>query len=150
MFSIPTQATEHASHRWTCYLRSPTGQGMTHILKKVQFGLHASFANANRMVEYPPFELTEVGWGEFDITVTLFFHDDCGEASLDLYQHLTLYDASGGNNAKRPVVSEVFDEIVFWEPTEEFYRRVAAHEPVPAPPSQVPVCPAAGRASAAF
>lgn len=89
------------------------------------------------MVEYAPFELTEVGWGEFNIAVTVFFHDDCGTESVELTQHLALYDSSGGNNAKRPIASEVFDEIVFYEPTEAFYRRIMGHEPTPAPPSQV-------------
>lgn len=36
---------------------------------QVTFGLHSSFANPSRDVDYQPYELTEVGWGEFDITI---------------------------------------------------------------------------------
>lgn len=35
--------------------------------------LHESFQNPKRDVEFPPYELTEVGWGEFDIVVTVHF-----------------------------------------------------------------------------
>lgn len=35
--------------------------------------LHESFQNPKRDVEVPPYELTEVGWGEFDIIVVLHF-----------------------------------------------------------------------------
>ena len=35
--------------------------------------LHESFPNPKRDVEVPPYELTEVGWGEFDIIVTVHF-----------------------------------------------------------------------------
>ncbi len=37
------------------------------------FGLHESFQNPKRDIEFPPYELTEVGWGEFDIVITLHF-----------------------------------------------------------------------------
>jgi len=39
------------------------------VLKKVTFKLHSSFTNPDRDVVHPPFELTESGWGEFDIGV---------------------------------------------------------------------------------
>jgi transcription initiation factor IIF auxiliary subunit len=35
--------------------------------------LHESFQNPRRDVEMPPYELTETGWGEFDIVVVLHF-----------------------------------------------------------------------------
>lgn len=40
--------------------------------------------------------------------------------------------------SKKPVVRETHDEIVFWEPTEEFYARVKAVQPRAAPPSTEP------------
>ena len=55
-------------------MRSPTGEDLQHVLKKVTFGLHESFTVPKRDIEFPPYELTEVGWGEFDIVVTLHFH----------------------------------------------------------------------------
>jgi len=63
------QATETATHTWTVYLRSPLNQNLGQIIKKVTFNLHDSFANPNRDVKSPPFELSENGWGEFDILI---------------------------------------------------------------------------------
>ncbi len=36
---------------------------------QVQFDLHPTFATPVRVVETQPFEVTEHGWGEFDIVV---------------------------------------------------------------------------------
>jgi hypothetical protein len=38
---------------------------------QVTFGLHPSFAQAQRVCTRPPYEVTETGWGEFDITITV-------------------------------------------------------------------------------
>ena len=65
------QASEYQSHRWTVYMRSPTGEDLSHVLKKVTFVLHESFTDAHRDVAFPPYELTETGWGEFDIVIKL-------------------------------------------------------------------------------
>ena len=37
---------------------------------QVTFTLHPSFKNPVRVKEVPPYEVTESGWGEFDIGIT--------------------------------------------------------------------------------
>lgn len=44
-------------------------------VKKVHFKLHESYANPNRIVTKAPYELTETGWGEFEIVIKIYFHD---------------------------------------------------------------------------
>lgn len=140
------QATEYQSHKWTVYLRSPNNDDMQHVLKKVTFVLHDSFANPERDQAYSPYELTEVGWGEFDILVRIHFHDDVAEPPVELYHRLKLYgDDAAPSNAKKPVVAEQYEELVFWEPTEPFFNRVAQTQRRPAPPSQVGAVSASGR-----
>ncbi|KAI5673056.1 hypothetical protein M9H77_13420 [Catharanthus roseus] len=39
---------------------------------------------ANKVVDGPPFELSECGWGEFEIVITLQFHNDVCEEPLQL------------------------------------------------------------------
>jgi hypothetical protein len=41
------------------------------LLLQVTFNLHPSFKDPVRKVEQQPFELTETGWGEFDIGVVV-------------------------------------------------------------------------------
>lgn len=36
---------------------------------QVTFELHHTFLNPNRVIEVQPYEVTESGWGEFDINV---------------------------------------------------------------------------------
>jgi YEATS domain-containing protein 4 len=67
----------------------------------------------------------------------IFFHDDAAEGPLELYHHLQLGLDAHGNPQRKPHLYEVYEEIVFWEPTEAFYNRVKAHVPQPAPVSQL-------------
>ena len=72
------------SHKWTVYVRGATSENLGVVIKRVVFQLHPSFNNPTRAVESPPFELSECGWGEFEIAFTLFFHTDVCEQQLDL------------------------------------------------------------------
>lgn len=42
---------------------------------QVTFQLHPSFKDPVRRVEQPPYELTETGWGEFDISIVVSNHN---------------------------------------------------------------------------
>ncbi|KAE8665902.1 Transcription initiation factor TFIID subunit 14b [Hibiscus syriacus] len=99
----------------------------------------SDFNNPTRVVESPPFELSECGWGEFEIGIGLFFHSDVCDKKLDLFHFLKLYpeDESGPQSTKKPVVMESYNEIVFPEPSECFFARAQNH-----PAIQVPRLPA--------
>ena len=43
---------------------------------QVVFELHPSFTVPTRPLEQQPFEVTESGWGEFEVVVRLVFSDD--------------------------------------------------------------------------
>ncbi|TKY70350.1 Transcription initiation factor TFIID subunit 14b [Spatholobus suberectus] len=148
-FYLGRKASESQSHKWTVYVRGATNEDLGVVIKRVVFQLHPSFNNPTRVVESPPFELSECGWGEFEIAITLYFHSDVCEKQLDLYHHLKLYpeDESGPQSTKKPVVVESYNEIVFPEPSEGFLARVQNHPAVNVPrlpaglnlPSPVPI-----------
>ncbi|CAH1437193.1 unnamed protein product [Lactuca virosa] len=62
------------------------------------------------------------GWGEFEIEISIFFHDDVSDKQLDLFHHLKLYSKveHGPLSTKKPVIVESYDEIVFPNPREKF------------------------------
>ncbi|WJZ83310.1 hypothetical protein VitviT2T_003002 [Vitis vinifera] len=134
-FWLGKKASEYQSHKWTVYVRSPTNEDLGVVIKRAVFQLHSSFNNPTRVVESPPFELSEAGWGEFEIAITLYFQSDVCDKPLNLYHHLKLYpeDESGPMSAKKPVVVESYDEIVFSEPSEGFFARVQNHPAVIVP-----------------
>ncbi|XP_038970710.1 transcription initiation factor TFIID subunit 14b-like isoform X2 [Phoenix dactylifera] len=138
-FWLGKKASEYNSHKWTVYVRSATNEDLSVIVKSAVFQLHPSFNNPTRVVESAPFELSESGWGEFEIAITLFFHSDVCDKQLNLYHQLKLYpeDDNGPQSTKRPVVVETYDEIVLSEPTEAFFLRVQNH-----PAAIVPRLPA--------
>ena len=75
-FWLGKKASEEKSHRWTVYVRGARGLDISHAIDRVTFRLHPSFTNPERVLSAPPFELTETGWGEFDIGVVLHFRPD--------------------------------------------------------------------------
>ncbi|KAL5821214.1 hypothetical protein ACOSQ3_023096 [Xanthoceras sorbifolium] len=148
-FHLGRKASESQSHKWTVYVRGATNEDLGAVIRRVVFQLHPSFNNPTRVVESPPFELSECGWGEFEIAISIFFHSDVCDKQLDLYHHLKLYpeDESGPHSTKKPVVVESYNEIVFPEPSEGFFARVQNHPAVIVPrlpagfklPSPVPL-----------
>ncbi|KAM7250425.1 hypothetical protein ACFE04_022308 [Oxalis oulophora] len=127
---------ESVSHKWTVYVRGATNADLGAIISRVVFQLHPSFNNPTRVVQLPPFELSAIGWGEFQLGITIYFHADVCDKKLELYHNLKLYhdDASGQQLlTKKPCVAETYNEIVFPEPSEAFFTRVQNHPAVVIP-----------------
>ena len=131
-------------------------------MSKVVFYLHESFAQAVsapfqskyaapdlrlcwpilqvRTVSEPPFEVTENGWGEFDTRIRIYFRDS-SEESLEILHPLKLYPPNGAPpSAKKPVVSEFYDEVCFTNPSEEFYGMMARDAQKACVESSLQVC----------
>lgn len=126
----PNAPAEH-THLWTIFVRDPRGEDISHYIKKVVFKLHETYPNHTRVVEAPPFELTETGWGEFDVNIKIYFIDEANEKQLNFYHRLRLHpydnqpnsDSTEINEAGETIIKSVFfDEIVFNEPHEEFFQ----------------------------
>lgn len=124
----PNAPVEH-THLWTIFVKGPQNEDLSYFIKKVVFKLHDTYPNPIRTVEAPPFELTETGWGEFEINVKVHFVDEAGEKLLNFYHHLRLHPYQLVNGQPPPPqkandeISAVFyDEIVFNEPNEQFFK----------------------------
>lgn len=121
----PNAPAEH-THLWTIFVRGPQNEDISYIIKKVVFKLHDTYPNATRTIEAPPFELTETGWGEFEIYIKIHFVDEANEKMLSLYHHLRLhpYHKIESDHSQKPdeISSVYYDEIVFNEPNEDFFK----------------------------
>lgn len=119
------------THKWTVFVRDPAGKDdMSYFIKKVVFKLHDTYNMPQRTIESPPFEVTETGWGEFEIQIRIFFASVASEKQIVLHHHLKLhpygpeFEANppallpSGIPVPRPVESIIYDEFVFSEPTE--------------------------------
>ncbi|CBJ32065.1 conserved unknown protein [Ectocarpus siliculosus] len=115
--------SEFVTHKWTLFVRGPNGEDISYFVSKVVFTLHPSFAEATREITSPPFEVTEMGWGEFEAKMTMHFKDP-NEKPVDVLHQLRLYHdpATGTTQPKKAVVAEFYDEVVFTDPYEEFYN----------------------------
>lgn len=71
------------THQWTVYVKPYNNEDMSYV-KKIHFKLHESYANPNRIVTKPPYEITETGWGEFEIVIKIYFHDP-NERPVSIY-----------------------------------------------------------------
>lgn len=78
-----------------------------------------------RTIEQPPFEVTETGWGEFEIQIKLYFVTESMEKPQTLWHSLKLHpygpDAEARKERREVVVSQNYEEIVFNEPVEHFH-----------------------------
>ncbi|XP_073971231.1 YEATS domain-containing protein 4 Gas41 [Rhodnius prolixus] len=118
------------THQWTVYVRPYHNEDISSYVKKVHFKLHESYANQNRVVLKPPYEITETGWGEFEIVIKIYFHDT-NERPLTLYHILKLFQS--GPEAlisKNTLVSESYEEIVFQDPTAFMHHLLTATHPI--------------------
>ncbi|KAH8305454.1 hypothetical protein KR018_006127 [Drosophila ironensis] len=114
------------THQWKVYLKPYNNEDMSAYVKKVHFKLHESYANPNRIVVKPPYEITETGWGEFEVVIKIYFNDQ-SERPVTCYHILKLFQSpvvdgeltsSTTMDTKKGLVSESYEEIVFQEPTQ--------------------------------
>nr|XP_039248474.1 YEATS domain-containing protein 4-like [Styela clava] len=105
------------THTWTVYVKPYKNEDMSVYVKKIQFKLHESYANPLRVVTKPPYEITETGWGEFEVVIKIFFHDQV-ERAITLYHPIKLFqNETNIMLGKKTVVSEWYDEMIFQDPT---------------------------------
>ncbi|XP_033642174.1 YEATS domain-containing protein 4-like [Asterias rubens] len=105
------------THQWTIYIKPYRNEDMSTYVKKIQFKLHESYANAIRVVSKPPYEIQETGWGEFEIIIKIFFVDP-NERPVTLYHFLKLFQTDTNVFlGKKTLVSEHYDEMIFQDPT---------------------------------
>lgn len=108
---------------------------MSTWVKKVHFKLHESYSNANRTLTKPPYEVTETGWGEFEVVIKLHFHDP-NERPVTLYHILKLFQSPivegeiSSQDTKKGLVSESYEEIVFQEPTQYMQQCLNNSKPI--------------------
>ena len=64
---------------------------ITHYIKRVQFKLHDTYPQPTRNIDKAPFQVTESGWGEFEIQIKIFFVPEANEKPITLFHHLKLH-----------------------------------------------------------
>ena len=130
----PNISPDH-THRWTVYLKGVDGADVTHWIKKVQFKLHETYSQSLRTIEAPgPFEVTETGWGEFEVAIKIFFVSEANEKPTSVYHPLKLHpygvDAEKQKENDEPIESSNYEEVVFNEPSEAFLEILTSPGPV--------------------
>ena len=122
------KVNSHEAYAWCVYVRGTHGEDISRFVKKVVFELDPSFAEPVRTVEKPPFEVHEVGWGQFSIGIKLIFHDsNC--KPVDVLKDLILFDDMQPS-PKRPIVTEDYNELVFIEPSASMFNLLINPVPV--------------------
>jgi YEATS domain-containing protein 4 len=88
------------------------------------------------------FLVNETGWGEFEITLKLYYVTESGEKPQTLYHHLRLHPYGRTEEEKEAmrqnggeVVSWTYEEQLFNEPFEAFYEILTSGAMPPAHPA---------------
>uniref|UniRef100_A0AC35TJW1 Protein AF-9 homolog n=1 Tax=Rhabditophanes sp. KR3021 TaxID=114890 RepID=A0AC35TJW1_9BILA len=105
------------THEWKVYLRPYLDEDIGRYITKVQFKLHDSYKNSNIQIEKPPFEVTETGWGEFDVNVKIFFAD-INEKPIQTFHYIRLHAPLHNEGTENEFCGvEHYEELVFQDPT---------------------------------
>ncbi|CAL6289576.1 unnamed protein product [Bathycoccus prasinos] len=124
------KADEYHSHEWTVFVRGQNNIDLQEVVESVTFQLHPSFAEPKRVLTEPPYEVTETGWGEFEIGIEIKFRPEVGEEKEKLMANLKLFpDAdeiakTGPQTTKKPLVVENREELIFHKPRKSFWEKV--------------------------
>ena len=138
-------------HQWTVYVRGTENQDLSEIIESVTFVLHETFQNNVRVISRPPFEVSEMGWGQFLVGIKILVRGATAPIELShvlsfsppkLLNHcvppggvpyvqaewesLPAYDC-----LPLPVVNEVFDELVFLHPSPELEMKLKVTAALP-------------------
>ncbi|KAI1213001.1 yeats family-domain-containing protein [Annulohypoxylon truncatum] len=138
--SVPADHT----HSWQVFVKGVDDTDIFYWLRRVQFKLHESIPNHLRTIDAetiqkenegkPPaqrqkgFVVNETGWGEFEITIRLYYDSRSSEKPQTLYHHLRLHPYGRTEAEKEAmrnggeVVAWVYEEQLFNEPFEDFYK----------------------------
>ncbi|CAF0861815.1 unnamed protein product [Brachionus calyciflorus] len=118
------------THEWSFYLKPYENEDTSGYIQRVQIKLHDSYPNSNRVLTKPPYEVHETGWGEFEITVKIFFADP-NEKPLTIFHLLKLFSTDQDViQGKKHLVNEYYDEIIFHEPSQFFYQLLTNAKPL--------------------
>jgi YEATS domain-containing protein 4 len=121
----PKDAPADHTHKWKVFVRGINNEDISYWLRKVQFKLHDTYANSVRMIESPPFEVEETGWGEFEIAIKFYFNPESTEKPQQIWHGLKLHPYHGDveqQKRDRTMISSVcYEEVLFNEPVEHFY-----------------------------
>ncbi|KAI1819114.1 hypothetical protein F4861DRAFT_167908 [Xylaria intraflava] len=136
------------THSWQVFVKGVDDTDIFYWLRRVQFKLHESIANHLRTIDaetiikenealtgsksskkpQKAFVVNETGWGEFEITIKLYYDGKSGEKPQTLYHHLRLHPYGRTEAEKEAmrmsgeVIAWTYEEQVFNEPFEEFYK----------------------------
>ncbi|OTB06906.1 hypothetical protein M426DRAFT_72092 [Hypoxylon sp. CI-4A] len=139
----PSVPADH-THSWQVFVKGIDDTDIFYWLRRVQFKLHESIPNHLRTLDaetimkenegkpasqrQKAFVVNETGWGEFEITIRLYYDSRSSEKPQTLYHHLRLHPY-GRTEAEKEVmrnggevVAWVYEEQLFNEPFEDFYK----------------------------
>ncbi|ESZ94926.1 hypothetical protein SBOR_4718 [Sclerotinia borealis F-4128] len=126
----PEGTPEDHTHQWTVFVKGVDDTDITYWCRKVQFKLHDSFPQHMRFIENvkpgDSFQLTETGWGGFDIQIKIYYDPIANEKAQTIWHHLQLQPYGDEQTMEKQIRENevhawVYDEMVFNEPYEQFY-----------------------------
>jgi YEATS domain-containing protein 1/3 len=113
----PTQ--EGYTHDWTILVRGEEGQDIRHFVEKVIFFLHESFAKPKRVIKEPPYQVSESGYGSFNLPIEVHFRNKDEPKKVRFEYDLLL------PNLNDPPINQIRSEcLTFQNPSEEFKSKL--------------------------
>ncbi|KAL0486681.1 YEATS family protein [Acrasis kona] len=81
-------------HEWRLFVRMRDEDNIEDYIDKVVVKLHPTFTPSTVVLSDPPFEMKRLGWGVFNIKVTLHFKQEYNKKNLHT-SHYLCFDGDG-------------------------------------------------------
>ena len=121
------KVAQDQTYAWCCYVRGKEGEDLSKFVSAVEFELDPSFPKPIYNLLKPPFEVHEVGWGQFTIGIKIFFKDSSLKP-VETLKELVLFDDSQPTT-KRPIVTEEYNELIFIDPSPMMVKHLTQQNP---------------------
>ncbi|KAK2962550.1 putative YEATS family protein [Blattamonas nauphoetae] len=115
--------------KWIAYLKSPYGNDLSTFVSSVTFHIHETFLRPQIKLTKPPYEIKELGWGEFPVGITVAFQRSLYPPVSFTFQ-LRLFASEVLRADHMYKLFETADEFIFFNPTPEFKALLQIERPL--------------------
>ena len=78
-------------HKWGAFVKV-VGESSDKFISKVNFKLHPTFNPNEVSVNKPPFQISRIGWGTFDVPMTIYWKSNYNTKPVELSHTLSFTD----------------------------------------------------------
>ncbi|CAI2376868.1 unnamed protein product [Moneuplotes crassus] len=95
---VPEAGYDEVGHEWICFVESADPEVTNKFITKIEFKLHPTFHPSKVVVNKLPFQITRIGWGEFEVKIIITWRAWMKKKQTR-YNHMLSFEGDGEKKA---------------------------------------------------